>query len=141
MRQPRLQGFEALRRLELPQHDYAIFGSGPLIVRGIVGMGNDIDVVCRGHAWELVKAKGEVRYLEQYDVDIVEIDVGSLSFGTQWGIGDFDIDELIDTAEEIAGLPFVRLEHVVAYKRIANRAKDIAHLQALEAWLEKNVLR
>ena len=39
------------------------------------------------------------------------------------------MDELIDTAETIEGLPFVRLEHVVAYKRIRASAKDQVHLE------------
>ena len=44
------------------------------------------------------------------------------------------MDHLIDTAEVIDGLPFVRLEHVVAYKRIADRPKDREHLRLLEEW-------
>ena len=61
---------------------------------------------------------------------------GRLTFGTRWAIGDFDIDELIDTAETIVGLPFVRMEHVIAYKAIADRSKDRAHLAAVEAYLD-----
>ena len=61
-------------------------------------------------------------------VEIVEVFDGALTFGTEWAIGDPDVDLLIDTAETIDGLPFVRLEHVAAYKRIANRPKDRAHL-------------
>lgn len=41
--------------------------------------------------------------------------------------GDFDIDALIDTAEMIDGLPFVRLPHVIEYKKIRNSAKDQLH--------------
>ena len=56
-----------------------------------------------------------------------------LSIHTEWAIGDFDVDELIDTAEVIDGIPFVRLEHVVAYKRIASRDKDVEHLAEYES--------
>jgi len=51
----------------------------------------------------------------------------------KWGIGDFDVDELIDTAEMIDSLPFVRLEHVISYKKIRSSGKDLLHLSALEA--------
>ncbi len=44
----------------------------------------------------------------------------------------FDIDHLIDTAEMIDGLPFVQLEHVIAYKQIAGRPKDLEHLRKLD---------
>ena len=44
--------FGLLRSLDLPMGDFAVFGSGPLIVRGIIEAANDLDVVSRGRAWE-----------------------------------------------------------------------------------------
>ena len=41
-----------------------------------------------------------------------------MTFGREWGIGDFNVTELIETAEMIDSLPFVRLEYVVRYKTI-----------------------
>ena len=93
-------------RLKLPTGDYAIFGSGPLLVRGIIENTNDIDIICRGDAWQHAQELGELVYLEEYDVDVVSIDNQRITIGTSWGIGEFDIDELIDTAEEIDDLPF-----------------------------------
>lgn len=124
---------EVVRGLELPVRDYAIFGSGPLLVRGIIEDTNDIDIVCRGDAWQHAQELGEIVYLDEYDVDVVSIDNQRITIGTSWGIGDFDIDELIDTAEEINGLPFVKLRHVIEYKMLANRPKDIVHLEQLES--------
>ena len=92
--------FERLRALRLPIGEFAVFGSGPLVVRGVIEASNDLDD-------------------------------GRLTFGTRWAIGDVDPDELIDTAEIIDGLPFARLEHVIAYKRLSGRPKDLDHLAAL----------
>ena len=125
---------QVVRDLHLPQQDYAIFGSGPLLVRGIIDVANDIDILCRGAAWARVREEGEIRRLDKYDLTVVEFLEGLVSFGTEWRIGSFDADQLIESAEIIDGLPFVRLEHVVAYKRIANRPKDARHLEALEAY-------
>ena len=122
-----------VRELQLPAHDYAIFGSGPLLARGIIDAANDIDILCRGAAWARVRQEGDIRRLDKYGLSVVEFLEGLVSFGTEWGIGSFDVDELIDTAETIDGLPFARLEHVIAYKRIADRPKDALHLRALEA--------
>lgn len=124
--------FELLRSLELPAGDYAIFGSGPLIVRGIVEAANDLDILARGAAWERVQELGELVYLPEHDVEVVSCFEDVITIGTEWAIGDFDVDELIDTADDIEGLPFVRLEHVVAYKRIASRPKDLRHLELLK---------
>lgn len=126
--------FDRVKSLNLPVSDFAIFGSGPLIVRGIIPASNDLDIICRGRAWERVKAIGELEYLSKYDVTVVTMCDGRLTFGTKWAIGEFDIDELIDGAEEIDGLPFVQLEYVTNYKKISERPKDLQHIEALKAY-------
>jgi hypothetical protein len=56
--------------------------------------------------------------------------------GTSWAYGDVDIDDLINTAELFDGVPFVRIEHVIAYKQVAGRDKDHDHLRLIEQWME-----
>ena len=121
-----------VQELKLPVGDFAIFGSGPLLVRGIIDQVGDIDILCRGDAWLKASSIGKLVYLDEYDVEIISIDDGLITLGRSWGYGDFDVDELIDSAEEINGLPFVLLRYVIEYKRIANRAKDLAHLELLK---------
>ena len=123
--------FDLVRSLELPDGDFAIFGSGPLIVRGVVEASNDLDVLTRGAAWERARDCGVLVYLPEHDVEIVSLFDGAVTIGTEWAIGEFDVDELIDTAETIDGLPFVRLVHVIRYKEIAARPKDLRHLELL----------
>lgn len=125
--------FDSLRSLGLPDGDYVVFGSGPLIVRGIIPATNDLDVVCRGAGWVRACDLGEMVTLVEHDVDVVSFLDGAITVGRSWAYGDVDIDELIDTAEVIDGLPFARLEHVVRYKEIAGRPKDLEHLRLLEA--------
>ena len=123
---------EQVRKLDLPPGDFAIYGSGPMLVRGIIEQVNDIDIICRGDAWRQAQTLGRLKYLDEYALHVVSIDNGLITFGTSWGIGDFDIDELIDSADQIRGLPFVRLQYVSDYKRIARRPKDLLHLELLE---------
>ena len=125
--------FDQLRQMELPTNDYAIFGSGPLAVRGIIPSCNDLDILCRRDVWKTVSEIGVTKALPEYDVTIASLADGAITFGTKWGIGDFDVDELIDTAEIIESLPFVRLRHVVSYKTIRSSPKDMRHLEALAA--------
>ena len=124
--------FDQLRQLELPTGDYAVFGSAPLAIRGIIPKCNDLDILCRGAIWETVCQAGTTEFLPEYDVTIASFYDGKVTFGTTWGIGKFDIDELIDTAEIIDSLPFVQVEHVISYKTIRSSAKDLLHLKALE---------
>ena len=118
--------------LELPVQDFAIFGSGPLLVRGVIDSANDIDIICRDAAWEKALSIGELVHLDDYDIDIVSIDDGAITFGRSWGIGSFNVAQLIDSAEIIEGLPFVLLKFVVEYKQIAGRQKDLQHLKLLD---------
>ena len=127
--------FDLLRRLRLPPEDYAIFGSGPLIVRGVIKASNDLDVLCRARAWEAVCLLAPPQRAEPWGVDLVSLYGDRLTFGTSWAIGDVNVDELIDTAEVIEGLPFARLDLVVAYKELSDRPKDRAHLEALRSYL------
>ena len=121
---------DLLLSLELPIGDYAVFGSGPLIARGIIEATNDLDVISRGDAWDKALTSGELVSLPD-GTKIVSCFDGAVTIGKSWAYGDFDINQLIDSAEVIDGLPFVRLEHVVRYKEIAARPKDLVHLQLL----------
>lgn len=125
-----------LESLELPQGDYAVFGSGPLLIRGIIDNAADLDVIARGAAWEQAAAAGRLVHLSDHNVTVASFFDGAITIGTRWAIGDFSVDELIDTAELIDGMPFVRLEHVRSYKRLAGRRKDIDHLDKLDRWLQ-----
>jgi len=53
--------FGKLRALGLPAGDYAVFGSGPLAIRGLIEGARDLDVVARGTAWERARRLGTVR--------------------------------------------------------------------------------
>lgn len=127
-----LQYFEFLKQLKLPNGEFAIFGSGPLIVRGIIEPANDLDVICRRAAWEAVRKIGSLQFDDDYCVEIVRLFDGKVTFGNRWGIGDFDTDELIDNAEIIVGLPFVTLDNVIRYKSIRQTEKDLRHIESFE---------
>ena len=130
--------FDQLRQLDLPTGDYAVFGSAPLAVREIIPTCNDLDILCRGAVWETVCQAGTTEFLPDYNVTIASFYGDKVTFGTTWGIGEFDIDELIDTAEIIDSLPFVRIEHVIGYKTIRSSAKDLLHLKALEEFCSRD---
>ena len=122
---------QRLAELDLPLGDWALFGSGPLLLRGWIDEVGDLDVVSRGPAWEKAKAHGNLAALPDGN-QIVEAGAG-VTVGRTWLYGDFAIDDLIDTAEMIDGVPCVRLEHVISYKRLADRPKDRVHLEIIES--------
>jgi hypothetical protein len=120
--------FDLLRGMELPPGSFAVFGSGPLAARGLIEEVGDLDVVVRDDAWDRLKGLGTI--IEYGDNKVVDLGNG-LTFGRTWAYGDFDVDQLIDDAEVIGYLPFVRLDAVLEFKRIASRPKDLHHIELI----------
>ncbi len=73
-----------------------------------------------------------MQFSDEYHIEIITLLNGQVTFGNKWGIGNFDVDALIDDAEYIGGLPFVRLEYFVHCKMIRASEKDLQFIEALE---------
>ncbi len=120
--------FDKLRELELPIEDYAIFGSGPLAMRGLIQEIHDLDLVARGAAWERARKLAPVCTAPEGD-PVVWLEGGAIEVFGGW-LG-WDIDALIDDAEIIDGLPFASLEDVLAFKHSCGRPKDLIHARLI----------
>jgi len=130
----RAEALGLLRSLDLPHGDYAVFGSGPLLVSGIIDDAADLDVIARGAAWVHAQTTGAMVHLAEHGVTIASFFDGAVTVGNRWAIGSFSVDSLIDSADVIEGLPFVDLDQVRAYKLIADRPKDRDHIRRLDLW-------
>ena len=100
---------ELLKTYNLPHGEYAVFGSSPLVVVGIINDVNDLDVIIKPRSWEFGN-DGEYR-------------TEDIEFFDNWP--GFDVDDLIDNHTfEYNGVLFVYPEKVIEYKRRLNRLKD-----------------
>ena len=126
---------DLLRSLGLPVGHHVLFGSGPLLARGWIDEVGDLDVLARGPAWERARQLGDEVHLDEWNVTIIEIDE-VITIGTRWAVGEVDVDDLIDRAEMIDGIPCAPLRDVITYKRILARPKDLAHLDIIAARLD-----
>lgn len=138
MELPKHPLFDELKKLSLPEGEWAVFGSGPMWVRGI-RESSDIDVIARGAAWDWARANGKTGVKEGSGLECVSFCDGDIEVYRAWYPGEWDIDALIDTAEMIDGIPFVRLEHVVAWKNVMGREKDAKDLALIEEYLKKGI--
>jgi len=118
-----------LRSLNLQKDQYAIFGSGPMAVRNLRDS-KDLDVIAKKELWcNLSK-----RYLSQDRV----ISIGKIDIYNDWSepfTG--KIEELIDDADIIGSIRFVKLEHVLTWKSARNKEKDIKDVELIKEYLEK----
>jgi hypothetical protein len=120
-----------LLKLELPSDDFAVFGSGPMMAHGLKES-RDLDLIARGAAWEKALVLGELAKTPKGDDKVT---IGDIEIFSAWGPGQWDIDALIDGAEIIGGIRFVRLEEVLKWKRLMGRPKDAGHIALIEEHL------
>lgn len=100
---------ELLKSYNLPNGEYAVFGSAPLAITGMIDDVNDFDVIIKPRSWDF-ESYGEYR-------------TEDIEFFDNWQ--GFDINDLIDNHTfEFRGVLFVYPEKVIEYKRKMNRIKD-----------------
>ncbi|MDG4814042.1 hypothetical protein O7628_00790 [Micromonospora sp. WMMD956] len=122
-----------LLSLGLPSADYVIAGSGPLLARGWISDPGDIDVVARGSAWRLACAHGQPTDAPYSSVQRLQLFGGHVEVLDGWFPELWPTDELIDEADVIHGIRFVRLAVVAATKRMLHRPRDLEHLAIMAA--------
>jgi hypothetical protein len=126
--------FLELIKLGLPTADFAVFGSGPLVAHGLKADQSDVDVIARGVAWKQALHLGEVGASSLGDPK-VSLAGGRIEVFNTWGPGNWNVDELIDGADVVDGIRFVKLEHVLAWKKIMDRPKDGRDIMLIENYL------
>lgn len=97
--------------------EYAIFGSGPLAIRGLV-LAHDIDVIVKKKCWRFGEIPKNTKTFGNFELSV------------DWP--GFNVDKLIDTSELIEGRSYVKIKYVLKYKRKMNRQKDRETLKDLD---------
>jgi hypothetical protein len=126
--------FQQLKELKLPSGKYAVFGSGPMCIRGWKDCSHDLDIIVTKDVWDeyLGKEGWEVRTMHQGSEYLWNDD---LELWKDWGPGQWNIKKLIERAERIDDLPFVRLETVIEWKKLNAREKDLKDIEIIEKFL------
>jgi len=132
--------FLRLAKIDLNRDHFAIFGSAPLFIRGIISEPQDLDIVARGPAWDKACQLGEPTFDTPCQDPIIHFWGGRIEVFREWLPPCCDTDKLIDEADLFGGFRFVQPEFVVAYKSILNRPKDLAHIEALRSLLHVDKL-
>jgi hypothetical protein len=122
---------DELIAIGMPSGDFAVFGSGAMAIRDLRGT-DDLDVVARGEAWETAKRLGERRTSEFGD-EIYVFSDGNIEITDRWG--DWDIDRLIDTADDFDGIRFVNLEITQQEKMRRGREKDLKDVELIGRYM------
>jgi predicted nucleotidyltransferase len=120
-----------LKKLNFPRGHYAVFGSAVLAIRGLREAPN-IDVIVTNKLWDdlLVKNSPDNEGF---------IHIGSVKISNWWFAPTRkDLVLMIDEAEEIEGVPFVRMGEVLFYKSKLKSEKDINDVKLIEDYMVSN---
>jgi len=126
--------FKRVKELNLPIGEYAIFGSGPMGIRNLREM-HDIDIIVSDRIFDeyLNKQEWKIREIYGYQ-DCLKNDSLEIEMGRDWHEG-WDVEEMIREAEIIDGLPFVKLEYLIEWKKFYRREKDLKDVEMIEKFL------
>lgn len=141
MNQKNKEKFSILQILNLPIHQYAITGSGPLGIRDLKEIG-DVDLIVLDTLWDKLAQSYPVVQSDGIEkIVLVEGLIEAFKEGSFKSIQDKEAPSIrhrIENAEVIQGLPFDRLETVLFFKKKQNRSKDQKDIQLIEKWLLEN---
>jgi hypothetical protein len=125
--------FARVKKFNLPLGEYAVFGSALLEVWGLRNAA-DLDIIVtpklykrlKAEGWEEKQANG-FTILSKEDADVTTVQDKPTD-------GDYNPDriQLIKEATIINGVPFVKIEEVIACKTAYNRFKDIEDIRLIK---------
>ena len=123
-----------LKKLNLPSEEYAVFGSGPIAVHGI-RESHDTDIIVKPDLWNKLAKKYSTEKANYCNV----IKIGNIEVYENWLPWVQNSDKLINEAEIIEGVKFVRLKEVLKWKKEYNREKDKLDVKFIRDYLsDKN---
>jgi len=122
--------FESVRKLNLPIGKFILFGSAPIVVRGLREC-RDIDILVTEDVWESYRNKPEWK-LKETPKGSEYWSHGDIELWKDWNPPLQNIEKVIKEADIINGLPFGRLEDVVKRKKIRGQEKDLKDIELIE---------
>ena len=127
--------FQEVRESGLAIGEYALFGGAQLCVHGLRPC-HDMDAIVTEAAWKACSDDPTwVTFFGSIDGH-PGLKKGNIEVFKTWSPGIWDVEGLIAEAEMIDGLPFVKLEHVLEWKRMSGRKKDLADITLINRFLQ-----
>ena len=128
---------EKVKGLNLPAGGYVVFGSCPLAAAGL-REANDIDMLVSDEVLTNLEQAG----WQQADKgkDDKPLTYGVFEAHNRWNFSSYSptLEQLLDTANVIEGVPFASLEEVRKWKAASGRPKDLKDIELIDAYLSKS---
>ncbi|MBN2478754.1 MAG: hypothetical protein JXA94_00845 [Parachlamydiales bacterium] len=123
---------EQIKNLNLEPQKWAVCGSGPMAIRNL-RKARDVDIIVKKTLW--------LKLIQNHKIGGPRnnlIQIGDIEIWNDWMELTNKLDEMIDTADFIEGLPFVRLKYIYKWKGFfGRREKDLEDIKLIEEFLKK----
>ena len=126
---------QKVRDLNLPHGEHVVFGSGPLLAHGLRDESGDVDIFVSDSIYNKLKESGwKEKPFNETDCVLTH---DCYEVGTTWRYKDHHItlDELLESADYVDGIPFASLEQSLKWKKVYGRKKDMQDVKKIEAHL------
>lgn len=115
-------------KLNIPDGQYAIYGSGPLAIREIRDA-RDLDVAVKDRFYADM-----VNMHPEKEKGKIELSGGKIEIYPAWNSLMDNAEEAIDRAELIRGFRFVKLEDIIEWKQKMGRDKDKRDIELIKKY-------
>lgn len=127
-----------LKKFDLPPNQFAVFGSGPIAVRGLLQRKiNDLDLIVTKALWKKLSSQYPVQPDRKFGNKKIDLNEGIEIWENFIFYKPEEIERMIREADIIGGLRYVKLEEVISFKKFLNRPKDQRDIKAIENYLKK----
>ena len=131
MKIKKLRHIDKLDALNVPKNDYVIYGSAPLVLRGLKGKNEDLDVLVKEDLWNKLK----VDYPNNINGDYIEIN--GVSFSHKSSEYFESMDNIMQKSDIIDGYHVMNLEETVKWKEKVGTEKHLEDASLIKLYLNK----
>ena len=127
-----------VKKLDLPLGQYVVIGSGIMAQLGLRAA-KDVDIAVTPDLYATLRASGQWEEAERYGKIFLKKDAVEINPPLDWESNATTAEAAIASATIIDGVPFMNLNDLVKFKRGLGRAKDLADIVMIEAYLAGQV--
>lgn len=129
MKTRRLKHLDKLESLNMKKDDFVIYGSAPLVLRGLKEKNNDLDVLVKDNLWEKLK----MEYPNSCNGDYIDLE--GISF-THTAVDFFGgTNDVIKKADIVDGYHIMNLEETIKWKEKTGEEKHIEDAKMIKDYL------
>lgn len=127
----KLRCMDTLKELNIPKEEFVIYGSAPMVLRGLKEKNNDLDVLVKDSLWE----KLSVKYPNNINGDYIDINGVSFTHTDMNLLG--DIDDVLKKSEVIDGFHFLSLLETKMWKEKVGGERHLNDAKVIDEYLSK----